>query len=61
MKTLYCTSFCNKPHALETGRPVGHECYILPPKALQAEQRGDVEESIRILEAEGLGPIVHGR
>jgi hypothetical protein len=43
----YCTSFCNHGHNVKTGRPVGHECYILDPKKLQAEAAGDkVEGSI---------------
>lgn len=37
---IYCTSFCNFGHSLKTGRPIGHECYILDPKALQAERDG---------------------
>lgn len=35
---IYCTSFCNYGHAIATGRPVGHECYVIPPKLLIAER-----------------------
>jgi hypothetical protein len=38
---MYATTYCNRPHDVTTGRPIGHECYILSPKGLQAERRGD--------------------
>jgi hypothetical protein len=43
------TSYCNHPHDLSTGRPIGHECYVLPPKALVAERAGNVELSIELI------------
>lgn len=46
---IYCTSFCNKGHRLKTGRPVDHECYILPPAALKAEREGNDDEALRLL------------
>lgn len=49
-RAVYATSFCNFGHDLRTGRPVGHECEILPPAALRAEREGDVPRSIEILE-----------
>ena len=36
-KEIYCTSFCNMGHNIRTGRPIAHECYIIPPKLLKAE------------------------
>jgi hypothetical protein len=50
---IYCTTFCNRAHNVKTGRPIDHECYILPPAALQAERAGDMDR--------GKGPIVRGR
>jgi len=53
MKTsinIYCTSYCNKGHDMKTGRPVDHECYILPPKALKAEYDGDISTAIELIE-----------
>jgi len=47
----YCTSYCNHGHSRVTGKPLDHECYVLPPAALQAEVHGDIEEAIRLLEA----------
>lgn len=40
-KTIYHTSFCNFGHVVETGRPVGHECYILDPAKSRREREGD--------------------
>lgn len=40
-RTIYCTTFCNFGHFVETGRPVGHECYILDPVKLARERDGD--------------------
>jgi len=57
---VFCTSFCNFGHDLQTGRPVDHECYILPPKALQAERAGDYELARNLIELRR-GPIVRGR
>jgi len=37
-RPIYCTSFCNFGHYLDTGRPIGHECYIIPPRFLQMER-----------------------
>ena len=49
-RPVYCTSFCNFGHRLDTGRPVGHECYILDPKKLQAEARGESVEGRMVKE-----------
>jgi hypothetical protein len=49
---IYCTSFCNQGHDLQTGRPINHECIVLPPKALQAERDGDFNKAIEIIEAQ---------
>lgn len=43
---IYCTSYCNQGHDLDTGKPVGHECRVIPPRALQLEREGDVEGAI---------------
>lgn len=61
---LYVTTFCNFAHRMEDGKPVEHECYILPPAALEAEcgrpawARGrsgegapDYEKAIEIIQA----------
>jgi len=48
-KKTYVTTFCNFPHDVNTGRPINHECYILPPAALKAEMEGDYETAQEIL------------
>jgi len=50
MGRLYVTTFCNRAHDIETGRPVGHECYVLPPAAISAERAGDDERAVKMLE-----------
>jgi hypothetical protein len=47
----YCTSYCNKGHRLSDGKPIAHECYILPPSALEAERAGDVEKAVELIQA----------
>jgi hypothetical protein len=61
MARIYHTSFCNFGHDLDTGRPVKHECYILPPEALEAERNGDYDKSLAILQKKGTGRIVRGK
>lgn len=38
---VYCTSFCNRGHSLEDGKPIDHECYVLTIEGMMAEERGD--------------------
>ena len=45
---VYRTSFCNFGHNLKTGRPVGHECYIIPPELLRAERELPFEQAIEV-------------
>jgi hypothetical protein len=47
----YCTSYCNHGHSLQNGRPLNHECYVLPPKALALEMHGKTERAIEVIEA----------
>ncbi len=46
---IYCTTYCNKGHRMRDGKPVQHECYVLPPAALRAEVEGDFEKAQDIL------------
>ena len=62
--TTYVTTFCNFAHDTKTGRPIAHECYILPPKALAAERSGDTPLACNLLakaRAGGKLRIVRGR
>lgn len=57
---IYCTTYCNRGHFVQTGRPVDHECYIIPPKALQAEMAGDFDRATEIMQSRKLR-ITRGR
>jgi len=46
---IFCTSYCNHGHSMTTGRPVNHECIIIPPAALAAEREGDISTAIDII------------
>ena len=46
---VYCSTYCNQAHRVSDGKPIGHECRILPVKALHAEMEGDYETAISIL------------
>ncbi len=46
---IYCTTYCNKGHLVRDGRPVGHECHVLPPEALRLEREGDVKGALEVL------------
>jgi hypothetical protein len=37
-RRIYCTTFCNFAHYEDTGRPIAHECYIIPAPCLQIER-----------------------
>jgi hypothetical protein len=49
MDDVYLTSYCNRGHNTKTGRPIQHECRIIPPAALRAERDGDVDKAINII------------
>lgn len=46
---IYCTTFCNFGHRLSDGKPVGHECYVLPTEALHAERNGDFDKAKEVM------------
>ncbi len=48
-RQIFGTSFCNHGHDVKTGRPVAHKCRTLPPSALRAEMRGDIDVANNIL------------
>lgn len=49
--SVYVTTYCNFAHNLQTGRPIGHECAILPVKALRMEYLGNIPRAIEIIQA----------
>ena len=40
----YVTTFCNWPHRLSDGKPIGHNCYVLDPVKLRLEAEGRISE-----------------
>ena len=38
---VYCSAFCNFGHRLSDGKPIGHECYVIPPALLEKERNGE--------------------
>jgi len=46
---IYQTSFCNQGHRLRDGKPVAHECFILPTAVLEAEMAGDTSKMLDAL------------
>ena len=61
--SFYCSTFCNFAHWLDTGRPIGHECYVIPPRLLQAERDLPFEDAIEVWRPwySAKGPIISGR
>ena len=55
----YLTSYCNQPHDLSTGKPIGHGCHVIPPAALAAERQGDYEGAIELIQ-KGKKYLVYG-
>lgn len=46
---FYVTSYCNKAHRICDGKPIEHECHVLPSKALRLEWFGNVDAAIEII------------
>lgn len=49
MAETYCSSFCNQAHRLSDGKPLDHECFVLPTEMLYAERDGDYIKASQIL------------
>lgn len=47
----YVTTFCNFAHRMRDGRPIGHECGVIPPAALVAESDGDFRLACELIQA----------
>jgi hypothetical protein len=45
----YVSTYCNFAHRCKDGKPIQHECRIIPPKALEAEMNDDISLAIEIL------------
>lgn len=42
MHVFYVSSYCKRLHCVGDGRPIHHECFVLPPAVIQAEQKGQI-------------------
>lgn len=51
MSDIYTSTYCNFGHDVKTGKPIGHECVVIPPKALAAEIAGNYDRAIELMEA----------
>lgn len=49
MNDFFLTSYCNQYHRVSDGKPLNHECYILPPAALRAEWDENYEKAQELL------------
>lgn len=52
---VFVTHYCGKGHYMTTGKPVDHECRIIPGKALRYERDGDVRGAVDALQKARLG------
>lgn len=57
---FYVSTYCNKAHNLKTGRPIEHECYVIPPAALQAEREGDYRRAQELMQNMKRKPVRGG-
>lgn len=48
---FYVSTYCNFAHRLRDGKPIQHECRIIPPDALKAEMKGEIRRAIEILQS----------
>jgi hypothetical protein len=48
---VYATTYCNHGHRVRDGKPIAHECYVLPPDALRAEYVGQYATATELLQA----------
>jgi hypothetical protein len=60
MSDFYVSTYCNRAHRLKDGRPIKHECRVIPPKALKAEMNGDIEGAVKIMKGTTC-QVVNGR
>lgn len=68
---VWCSTFCNHGHVMQTGRPIDHECYVIPPRLLRLERdamSSDASEMTKMASESGWrrwcnakGPTVRGR
>lgn len=45
----YCTTYCNRYHGAD-GKPLDHECFVLPRGAIAAERAGHYQQAIDLID-----------
>lgn len=48
----YVSTYCNFAHAMKDGKPINHECRVLPPAVLRLERNDLIPAAIAILQGE---------
>jgi hypothetical protein len=48
---VYVSTYCNFGHYVASGKPVAHECRVIPPAALRAEMDGDFDKAIELMQS----------
>lgn len=46
----YVTTYCNRYHGAD-GKPLDHECFVLPRGAIAAERAGHYQQAIDLIDA----------
>jgi hypothetical protein len=50
LKGPYISTYCNFPHSMATGKPIGHKCRHIPPAALRLEREGLFADAIAVMQ-----------
>lgn len=48
---FYVSTYCNFAHRVSDGKPIQHECRIIPVRALRMEILGNIPRAIEIMQA----------
>lgn len=46
---VWCATYCNKAHRTSDGKPIKHECRIIPPRAIAADMAGNAKAASQIM------------
>lgn len=46
---VYVTTYCNHAHRMVDGKPIAHECFVLPTAMLVAEREGNHERALEVI------------
>ena len=56
----YYSTYCNKGHRMRDGKPIEHECRIIPPAALWAERELDFDRASEIMRSKPVRMMLRG-